>query len=402
MKMKKLIIAFCIMSGLVLFVSNTALAVDTVYVDLSGIDGIAGMSAADKNSLKSYILDDMRQNFGVALGTGNVSITSDPAKKATANRRVFIKDALGTHTRKNGTTGYHYGEWTGGGKDANIYVKNFTVRHGADYKTGGKWDLWKLRNGIGRSAAHEIGHSYSVGHNGKGASPSKMTRGGLVTSATRATTNWRFDKHTNKVIKKNLGRMPCKTVTDYEKDFLQPIFYEAPSFPDDLDEYGNFDATFQFSGPLAGDFDLGWYGEDSDVDEDSDFDFIYKTSMEGVTGEDAEMLTFFEEAHSGVQFVLLCQEGTSFEGQWFSMSEANIIPSDFVTTPDGTYIFRYLNISWDINPGLTGFEVMISLNAANVYSPYGAEYNGWQLIPEPATICLLGLGGLALLRRRRG
>jgi hypothetical protein len=45
-------------------------------------------------------------------------------------------------------------------------------------------------------------------------------------------------------------------------------------------------------------------------------------------------------------------------------------------------------------------------NIGNIYfnsisDPYGADIDNLVFTPEPTTICLLGLGGLALLKKRR-
>jgi len=48
----------------------------------------------------------------------------------------------------------------------------------------------------------------------------------------------------------------------------------------------------------------------------------------------------------------------------------------------------------DIPGGVTPIYTSLRVEVDGLYAPY-------LLIPEPATICLLGLGGLALLRKRK-
>ena len=259
MKSRTLIMAlFIVLCG-----AFPAWAGDTLYVDLSGIDtAFPDLTAAQRQELKDLIVADIQANFTVA----GVDITVTTDASADADRTVHIKDDMGTHTRSDGTTGHHYGEWTHGSHEANVHLDNFTERHGDDYKDAdGHWDLDKLRKGIGRTAAHEIAHSYSVGHNDEGDNPDKMTEGGLVSSETRASTEWIFDDHTADVMNENLGGDPCATTTDYDAEYLEPVFTDAPLFPNpqydpndpdsdpfnDLDEYGNFDARLFIGGYMA-------------------------------------------------------------------------------------------------------------------------------------------------------
>ncbi|GAH82194.1 unnamed protein product, partial [marine sediment metagenome] len=167
----------------------------------------------------------------VSLGAGKIEVTNDPAKAATADRTVEIKDDMGTWTRKDGSTGYCYGEWDPReSKICRVHLDNFTDRHGDDYKSGDppQWDLDKLADGIGRTAAHEVGHSYSAGHRDDPNDLSKMTEGSLVDSETRANTEWVFHYSTDDVLEENLGKPPCDAndFNDVDIDFLQPYPYQ--------------------------------------------------------------------------------------------------------------------------------------------------------------------------------
>ena len=368
---------------------GAAAAGDVVYLDLSGIDtAFPDMTPAQREQLKALIAADIGANF-TAAGV-DIEVTTDPS--VAHQRTIHVNDDMGTHPRADGTTGYHYGEWSHGSRDVNVHLDNFTERHGSDYKNAdGTWNLNKLANGIGRTAAHEVAHSYSVGHN-RHEPPDKMTEGGLVPSSTRANTEWIFDAHTGEVMRNNLGHAPCATAADYDEEYLEPVFTFAPLFPNpewdpedpdsdpfnDLDEYGNFDARIFIDGPLAPLFDLGWYGKDSDngvEDGNPLFDFIYKASV--AEPEPIELLTFFEDAHFGAQFVLRGRPDGPWFNEWFPMSEALILLEDPMITPEGDEVFRMLNISWDVDgDGL--WDVHVMLDSLLLY-PWGAEFNGWRL-----------------------
>ena len=212
--------------AIALLLAATAAAGDTLYVDLSGIDtGFPGLTNEQRQQLKDKIVADIQANFDVS----GVDITVTTDATAEADRTVKINDSMGSEPRKGGGTAYYYGEWTEGSSSCDVYLDNFTERHGDDYKTGGEWDLDKLANGIGRTAAHEVAHSYSVGHNSD-TPHNKMTEGGLVPSSERADTEWVFDDHTDEVLKNNLGKPPCDSTTDYDEEFIVPTFYDAPCF----------------------------------------------------------------------------------------------------------------------------------------------------------------------------
>lgn len=50
---------------------------------------------------------------------------------------------------------------------------------------------------------------------------------------------------------------------------------------------------------------------------------------------------------------------------------------------------------------LTNFRVAISAKASLNTGPFTVEFDNFQIVPEPTTVALLGLGSLSLLRRRK-
>ena len=390
----------------VVLCAGPAWAVDTIYLDLDAIDTTfwdPPLTQAQKNQLKDLIVADVQRNYDSALGPGKVTVTRTAGGQPSRTGR--LRDSWCWGTKPDGTSVLLYGKWESGSAEARAYLRMFSRTHRGDYKTDGQWDLAKLASGIGRTLAHEIAHSYSIGHNqntgDKHRLPqSKMTEGGLVSSADRANQTWNFDQHSAEVIAANLGRAACQTATDYDEDYVAPVFFNAPDFPNPdydpnlpgdptdpnnpntelnpLDEWDCFDATLVISGPLAESFDLGWYGRDTDgglEDGNPEFDFIYKASAAEL--EPPGSLTFFAVHHASAQFVLRGRELTPWEGLWFPMSDAVVLPSDFVVTPAGDEVFRHLDIQWDIEgDGLP--DVNVALDSFMLY-PFGEEFNGWQI-----------------------
>ena len=359
----------------------------TIYVDTFWIDERADLTPEQREQLKECIIHDIQLNFNLAVGAGKVEVTNDPAKKDGSDRQVLFLRTVGTHINKqDGTTGYHYGIWFNGDTEVRVYLGTFMdLTAGAqdpnDYKTDGQWDITKLNNAIGQTCAHELGHSFCIGHNGETEpeDQSKMTDGGLVPSSVKANNAWMFDEHSERVLAENLNKKPCKSAVDYDEVALWAHFWGAPDLPGVPDEWGAVNTLFSFSGSHASEFELGWYGVDTDdgvIDGSSEFDFIYKTSMLPDPEQNAEMLTFFEGITDKVQFLLRGAPGSPWEGQWFSLGDENVVLEDFVETPNGDVVARKVSMGWDVD-GEPGLDVQITLDAANAFGVHSNPYNGF-------------------------
>ena len=198
--------------GLVVIAADALAAPQTIYVDTSGIGSWTGappLTPAQRNDLNQSILDHVKDNFAAAVEAANVTVTNDTAQQATASRNVTIHVGLST------PAGDRWGDWPPGSRDSNVYLGEF-MDDGAvsgEFKTGGAWDVTKLANAIGRTAAHEAAHSFGVGHN-KHNPPDKMTE--CVTAKQRATLVWEFDAYAKNLIEKEWDDPPPTSAPDYD------------------------------------------------------------------------------------------------------------------------------------------------------------------------------------------
>ncbi len=350
-------------------VAGVLFAGDTIYIDTSEVNSIPGLTAAQQQSLKDKIVADVQANFGDA---NDFEVTDDPNDANSADRTVDLDSGVG----QDGNDVY-YGEWENGSSSSTVYIGTFTTYDANELKDAdGNWDLDKLPNSLGRTIAHEVAHSYSCGHNTE-SPPNKMTQGGDVNSTERADNDWEFDKHTKDTLAKNKGKPACATATDYDIHALIPVIYNAVTYMNipDCPPDSFFDVFFQFGGPDAMFYDLGWYGVDTDggvFDGDPLHDFIQKSAMSPILEDNAQMITFFIEAHTPAHFVLRNEFG-----ELFPMQDAEIVLLNEVDSPDGleTY-FRTVQIGWDFNID-SFFDVFITLDTM---TGDPGEY-GWQFEP---------------------
>ncbi len=350
----------------------------TIYVDTRGIDSMIDLTAEEKALLKSLLLAHIWDNFNETVGAENVTVTNDPSQADNANRTINILHQSGAIQYRS-EDGYvwverFFGKWRHGRSEVEVFLRNF-YRHNPNYfKDNGVWNITRLANAIGRTAAHEVAHSYSVGHNREtGNNQSKMTDGELVNMTARAIGEWHFDNHTRDVLRRNWGNPPCDSATDYDVHALVMNYWAPSSTPEDACEFASSDALFSYEGELAYFFEFGWLGEDTDngeLDGNPYYDFIYKSSMSYNPEIDAEMITFLKGHSEQVQFLLRGTPSGPWADQWYLLEQDNVDLYEFITNPVGKQIARNVALMWDINNDDI-IDVTVNLDSL----PYGSMSN---------------------------
>jgi len=362
-----------------------------IYVDFTGLDEWVKahpnkLTQAEIALLKQKIMEHILNNIRDAIGENNkdmVEVTDDRTK-ATGMRADIKID----NQRERDSDGNPV--WGGRPKGSAIGKVHFPEfmegKHNDTFRTNNKWNITKLANAIGWVAGHELGHTFSIGHNKyKDDQQNKMTDGSIVEAETMTNlTKAKYDEHSKKAIQENWSGV-CEGSKDYCEVYknngtLVKLHYWGEPLYENCThcELSSVDALFNFSGPLAGEFYIGYLGPDTDggvEDGNSKFDFIYKSSMEGL-GADAQLLTFLEGHHDYIQFVLKGKPGSIWEGQWFMLKGENLKLDDFVMTPDGNSVARKAWMGWQIdeNPGL---DVEVRLDTL-AYDDFSNPYNGFQ------------------------
>ena len=349
----------------------------TIYVDTRGIDSMIGLTDEEKAQLKAAILAHIWDNLNETVGAENVTVTNDPSQAANANRTINLIHQSGAiqYVSEDGYVWVErfFGKWRHGEDEVDVFLRNFYRHHPNDFKDDGVWNITKLANAIGRTAAHEVAHSYSVGHNRRTVNQSKMTDGELVNITNRASGEWHFDNHTRDVLRENWGNPPCDSATDYDRNALVMNYWAPASTPEDACEFASSDALFLYEGELAYFFEFGWLGEDTDkgeFDGDPNFDFIYKSSMSYNPYIDAEMITFIKGHSDHAQFLLRGTPSGPWAGQWFLLEQDNVDLYEFITNPSGKQIARNVDLMWDVNNDDI-IDVTVTLDSL----PYGIISN---------------------------
>ena len=349
----------------------------TIYVDTGGIDSMIDLSDEEKAQLKAAILAHIWDNFNETVGAENVTITNDPSQASNANRTINLKHESGAIQYRS-EDGYvwverFFGKWRHGEDEVDVFLRNFYRHNPDDFKDDGNWNITKLANAIARTAAHEVAHSYSVGHNRRTVNQSKMTDGELVNITNRACGEWHFDNHTRDVLRENWGNPPCDSATDYDRNALVLNYWAPASTPEDACEFASSDVLFSYEGELAYFFEFGWLGTDTDngeFDGNPNFDFIYKSSMSYNPDIDAEMITFIKGHSDYAQFLLRGTPSGPWAGQWFLLEQDNIDLYEFIVNPSGKQIARNVDLMWDVNNDNI-IDVTVTLDSL----PYGSISN---------------------------
>jgi len=338
--------------GLVLTGTALVLARDTIYVNTSGVDSRNDLSPAQKEALKQRILDKMREKFPAE----DFDITNDPNQASGASREV--KTDPGPHNPDD-----RYGEWTALSKSVTVFLGGFmdNQQRGPHFKDpNGNWDPNLLGNAVAETASHEIGHSYSVGHNQHNP-PDIMTDGSQVPTSQRAADNRVFDDAAKEVLDQNVGKEPCKTATDYD---VAPVESRSHSVVPG-GEYANdegwgpdefpTDALLTITGYLPG-YYFGYIGDAVG----GGYQFVAKSSLDSQFH--MPLLTWFQLAPIGRMSFAIAPQGGATWSHPDEMLFAGAV--DYL----GTTIYQELTLVW-YNPSLA-----VALDAG---FDLPDVYNGW-------------------------
>ena len=360
----------------------------TIYVNTTAIDKRNDLNNSQKSALKNRILQHIKDNYNDAVGAENVSVTNDPAQANSANRTVQIEPGMDPNAAKPG-----WGQWPAGSNKTKVFLGEFMNDSGVNgsFKNpDGSWNATKLGNAIGHTGGHEVGHSYSIGHNHKTGpknaadNRSKMTAGEFINESTRARANFTFDNHSKDVLRNNWGKPPCKATVDYDIKVLASNFWGSSLLPDKPDEGNTLDVLLFAVVGTPGFFELGFLGADTDhglEDGNPEFDFIYKSSLTMNLDFDAEILSFIGENHEHTQWLLRGSDISPFPGQWFPLDPAMVTLMNPIVNPDGKTVYRLVTMLWPEQGIHVIFDTLSFGSASDPFNGFTYDY-----APTPPTI----------------
>lgn len=348
---------------------------DTVYLDFP-----ASVDQATRNQVKQVMQNEFSQ------AGANITVTDDPNQAASANRTVKFQDSF------SDPKGDRWGD-SGDGKTVNVYVKEFT----GDPAVSGEFSTAaRLGNGLGETAAHEVGHTYGCNHNND-KPPSKMTEGSQVGAKQRGDDNRLFNATDADLLKKNAG---AKKIEPKPKDAKTTTTgVKARETPSPQNETckkdGNmfFDAGLMVGGSMFGWFELGYMVESETGGP------MFATRF---TLEMFEPATAVVTLNDGwwVNWALRGVEAGPFGGMIFPLESYGHLALLGPRTADPA-LFGVAQMTWDVN--LDTFpDVFLVLNAD---AKFASQRNGFHLVPLPgaaAAGCALLMALLARSLRRAG
>jgi len=347
----------------------TLATADIVYLDFP-----ASVDQATRDRVQSVMQNEFNQ------AGANITVSQNAADKDKANRTVKFHDSFAT------PRGDRWGD-SGDGKTVNVYVKEFT----SDDKVKGEFSTTeRLGNGLGETAAHEVGHTYGCNHNNNDP-PTKMTEGGKVTAKQRGDDNRLFNATDAELLKKNAG---VKKVEPKKDCKMTSTVIKAVQTPPPADEMcksdGNlfFDAGLMATGTLSGWFDLGYI-----IDDPAGFAARYTLELPNPD----PVVTLLDDWC--VNWALRGIDDGPYAGQVFPLENFGQLVL-LNPRPGSPGLYQIANMVWDVN-GDSFFDVFVTLNAD---AKFASQENGFYLcVPLPgaaAAGCIMLL--TLLVRRRRG
>ena len=329
----------------VLAVTTSGLA-DTVYLNFP-----PGVNAATRARIKQVMQNEFDQ------AGANIQVTDDAAQAGTASRTVNFHDG------KSNPPGDRWGD-SGDGKTVNVYVDEFTD----DPSVSGEFATdTRLGNGLGETAAHEIGHTYGLNHN-QDNPPSKMTEGGRVTAKQRGDDERLFNKTDSALLFFNTYYDEVIPDDPLGNRAVAVACAQRP-LPLDVtckyDNYGFIDAALTVGGSAVAAFELG---ELVAGDDPATLEFRARspapfTGEPEIPLEPEDVITLLETNET--QWAIHGTVGSPWEGQIFPLDEYGDL---FFASPRfnpelGREVYGMLEMHWFSSDLTAPFDYLATLDA---------------------------------------